>query len=260
MVDHNTSAEPGEGKENLDDLEVVEEGKKKSEGDEKFIAGRFKSEEELQEHLKAIEQENQRFKEETESKKNQETLNDLLGVREEEPAPAKKPQRKKGETEKDIKDRLGDKYEEEDLSDLSDYIDERINAHVSPIKKEVQSSQDVADAEEIMKFPNYDKYVKATKHRLKNHPNLGLLDCFKMVYDFNELSNQEAGTGKRKPSDPNGPSVENEEAEAARKEQEKQNAQVETVQSAPSQDMATTEETEKLYDALNMPMPGKAKK
>jgi len=194
------------------------ESKEKTREEENLILGRFKSEDELKQHLESLE--SKKAEEEREA-----SMTEILDF--------KRPEEKAvvPEKKKEIED---DDEDEVPAQKARDMIRDVIKSEIGPLKAELQRSRDEQDAARIMQYPNYKKYVQAAKDKISRSPHLTLLEAFSSVYDvIGEMKNH-------KPTEAETPGQE----DALR--QKKISAQVETGGTIGGPESATDTEADQI--------------
>jgi hypothetical protein len=216
-----------DGEKNLDNLEIEDESENIEE-EETPILGRFKSEKDALEYINSLE-------EKKEANKKDEALSLLTAFRENSSEKLKKPEVASA-TEATKLEKT-----EEDL--LDELISQRIERRIGPLEAQIQQRRDELDAQEIMKLPNYDKYVDSAHLQIKKNPGLRLLEAFKSVYDVYEITKVAGKTASDKGK---------KDSDAEKRRQQKRMAQVENSRGSYGQDLASPDETKELATALGV--------
>jgi len=226
----------GGGQQTLDNMTVDPNKGAEVQGKENLILGRFQTEQEAREYIESLESKK-------EAEDQQAALDQILKFREEESQPlaVESPTPISQNTEDEDDDDTGNV----NAKQITKIIREEVQRAVNPIQSQMRESQDLSDAHEIMKFPNYNKYLAAAHLQYKRSAgSLTLLGAFKSVYDPSEFQRTKTQTLQQEKTP----------EQIAR---EKQMAQVETAQALGGKELATANETETLkkelgYGAENM--------
>ncbi len=230
----------------LDGLTVDDSGNDKNEpgsNEEKLFLGKFKTEQEAADYVANLEGK-------ANEKEEKASLKRILDLRRgDNPPPVNVPAAAAAAPAAAAAATATDQNESGPSVDtLRQIMREEINSAVNPLKEKVEGQSDVADAQEIMQYPNFENYLDAAHLEVKRYPGQSLLKAFKSVYDMKEFMKPE-----------NQKKVVQQQETPEERNERKRVAQVETTQSLPGEELADKNEKDQLKQHLgyNQGAPGR---